>query len=336
MKNQLGSLRWLLLCALVFSVPLQAAKLHTGKKGGAYFEDIGPAVKDYLDKQLFRTEIVTSPGSTANLSLVAAAPGDVGLSRTDTYALYNTEHPGKVAAVPTGVRSCLYAVTNSPAILGEDPTAAWGNMLRLAPRMKVGLPDKLSGATTTFDFISKNDEHLQRVRPDHLIHYEKADMAIEAAASGEVDVAFFVQFPDPGNQRFKLIADKKLHIIGVGSRSLARLTVPSPDGGEPQRVFQVQSVPVQRTLGGWGSDKTVTTMCTEIVIVAGSPEALEGRAKADQEDLIQVLSQAPAGAFEPQASWFSSVKEYMAPLADAAATQFLDAVEQAKNLAQQP
>ena len=334
MRQKLGKLLVTFLGAAVLSAPLNAAKLHTGKETGAYFNDIGPAVKAYLDKQLFRMDMVMSPGSTANLSLVAANPGDVGLSRADTYAIYNAENPGAVVAVPSGVKSCLYAVTKSPAILGDDPTVAWGNMLRLAPRMKVGLPSKTAGATTTFRFISSNEESLQRVRDNNIVNYEKADLAIEAAAAGEVDVAFFVQFPDPTNKRFQLISEKELTIIGVGSRAMSRLTVPSPDGGEPQRVYQVQNVPVQETLGGWGSDQTVSTMCTEIVIVTGSPDNLEGNAKMDQKDLISVLSEAPKGSFEPQASWFAGVKKYMAPLADGASAKYLDAIEATKDLAQ--
>lgn len=316
----------------VLTTPLQAAKLYTGKESGAYYNDIGPAVKAYLDKNLFRFELVTSPGSSANLRLVADHPGDVGLSRADTYAIFNNQHPGVVAAISTGVKSCLYAVTKNPAILGEDPAAAWGNMLRLASRMKVGLPAKTSGANTTFHFIAEHDTQLQRVREKNLINYEKADDAILAAAQGDVDVAFFVQFPDPTNKRFKLIKKKHLSIIGVGSRAMSRITVPSPSGGEPQRVYQVQNVPVQQTFGGWGSDKTVTTMCTEVVVVTHSPEGLEGDAKADQADLIQVLSQAPKGTFEPKASWFTKMKKRMAPMLDSASEKYLEAIEKTKGL----
>jgi len=200
--------------------------------------------------------------------------------------------------------------------------------------MKVGLPAQKSGANTTFRFISQNDESLSRVRDTNTVNYEKADLAIQAAASGDVDIAFFVQFPDPTNKRFQLIGDKELTVVGVGSRAMSRLTVPAPDGGEAQRVYQVQNVPVQETLGGWGSDETVSTMCTEIVIVTRTPEGLEGNAKMDQEDLIQVLSQAPKGSFEPQASWFAGVKKYMAPLADSASEKYIDAIEAAKDLAQ--
>lgn len=334
MRKKLGMLLVTGLSAVVMAAPLSAAKLHTGKETGAYFNDIGPAVKAYLDNQLFRLEMVMSPGSTANLRLVAENIGDVGLSRADTYAIYNAENPGVVVAVPTGIKSCLYAVTKSPAILGDDPAVAWGNMLRLAPRMKIGLPGETSGATTTFRFISKNDQSLQRVRDGNVVNYEKADLAIEAAASGEMDIAFFVQFPDPTNKRFQLIDEKGLTIVGVGSRAMSRLTVPSPDGGAAQSVYQVQNVPVQETLGGWGSDKTVSTMCTEIVIVTRSADDLEGDAKMDQKDLIQVLSEAPLGSFEPQASWFAGVKKYMAPMTDAASTKFLDAIEATKDLAQ--
>jgi hypothetical protein len=195
-------------------------------------------------------------------------------------------------------------------------------------------PAKKPARPRPFIIISDNDDSLKRVRDGNIVNYDKADQAIEAAAKGDMDIAFFVQFPDPTNARFKLIKDLGLTVVGVGSRAMSRLSVPAPDGGEAQRVFQVQNVPVQETFGGWGSDKTVSTMCTEIVIATASPEGLEGNQKMDQEDLIGVLNQAPKQAFEPQASWFTGVKKYMAPVTDAAANSYLDAIEKAKEMTQ--
>jgi hypothetical protein len=195
-------------------------------------------------------------------------------------------------------------------------------------------PAKKPARPRPFIIISDNDDSLKRVRDGNIVNYDKADQAIEAAAKGDMDIAFFVQFPDPTNARFKLIKDLGLTVVGVGSRAMSRLAVPAPDGGEAKRVFQVQNVPVQETYGGWGSDKTVSTMCTEIVIATASPEGLEGNPKMDQEDLITVLNQAPEGAFEPQASWFTGVKKYMAPVTDAAANGYLDAIEKAKEMTQ--
>jgi len=92
----------------------------------------------------------------------------------------NTEMPGKVISIPTGVRECLFAVTNNSGIAGEREGDGWGNMMSLASRMRVALPGEGSGSSKTFQFIQSINEKLGRVK--NIKHFDSADEAINAVA----------------------------------------------------------------------------------------------------------------------------------------------------------
>jgi hypothetical protein len=192
-------------------------------------------------------QMVESPGSAANVEVVADKIGDVGLARRDVYALFNKNHPGKVSAVDTGIRSCLYAVTKNPAFTSADPGVAWGNILKYASRVRVALPSEKSGANETFRYLLTIDEDLGRIRPENITNYKTLDEAITATINGAADLAFFVQFPDPTNERFRKVKDLGMSWIGVGSNSMARQKVTAPGGGEVA-VFNIQTVPVESTM----------------------------------------------------------------------------------------
>ena len=228
-----------------------ADELLTGGTSGAYYNDIGPKVHKVLQSALFRYPLKRGKGSAGNFMAIQENPMVVALGQADVYALMNQENPGQVISIPTGVRECVFAVTNNAGLAGTADGDGWGNMMSLAKRMRVALPGEGSGSAKTFEFIQTINEKLSRA--NNLKNYDSADAAVNAVALGQADVAFFVQMPDTRNKLFKLIKEKDLHWIGVGDRKMLKQEV---DGN---RIYAVDTVPVEDTWGGFGKPKLLTT-----------------------------------------------------------------------------
>ena len=86
---------------------------------------------------------------------------------------------------------------------------SFGDVAARADELHFVLPPQGSGSASTFDY-------LRRIDPDGLgraldvTYAESTDIALKKAlASDSKSVALFVQFPDPNNDRFKLIAKEK-------------------------------------------------------------------------------------------------------------------------------
>ena len=134
-----------IVAAVICMVPAaQADELLTGGTSGAYYNDIGPKVHEVLNQALFRYPLRTGKGSAGNFQAIVGNAMIVALGQADVYALMNSQNPGKVISVPTGVRECLFAVTANPGIAGEREGDGWGNMMSLARRMRVALPGEES------------------------------------------------------------------------------------------------------------------------------------------------------------------------------------------------
>ncbi|KAA3621589.1 MAG: hypothetical protein DWQ08_13840 [Proteobacteria bacterium] len=305
---------------LAVTASASADVLLTGGTSGAYYNDIGPKVHEVLNGALFRYPLETGKGSGGNFSAIVENPMVVALGQADVYALMNAQNPGKVVAVPTGVRECLFAVTANAGIAGEREGDGWGNMMSLAKRMRVALPGKESGSTKTFEFIQSVNERMAQV--DNIAHYDSTDAAVNAVAIGQADVAFFVQMPDTRNPLFKQIKERELRWIGVGDRKMLRQEV---DG---TKIYAVDTVPVEETWGGFGTPKTLTTTCTQVVVMTGDPSRTDVPDAETLDDQLELLKE-KQGSYEPDADWYEDMVSKISSVSKSATESLLDAAEKA-------
>jgi hypothetical protein len=301
-------------------VSVQADELLTGGTSGAYYNDIGPRVHEVLNRALFRYPLKTGKGSAGNFQAIAENAMIVALGQADVYALMNAQNPGKVVSVPTGVRECLFAVTSNPGIAGEREGDGWGNMMSLARRMRVALPGEESGSAKTFEFIQSINEQMAQVT--NIRHYDSTDDAINAVALDQADVAFFVQMPDTSNQLFRFIKEKNLMWIGVGDRGMLRQEV----GGTT--IYAVDTVPVEETWGGFGTPKTLTTTCTQVVVMTGDPSREDASDPQTLNDQVSLL-QEHQGSYEPEADWYQDMVGKIRSVSASATEKLLETVDEA-------
>jgi len=314
--------------ALGAAIPAASADdlLLTGDKTGAYYNDIGPQVKKVLDGKLFRYSLAPGAGTGGNFEAVVAKPYTVGLGQADAYALLDQATPGTVASVTTRVRECAFAVTKNKALVGARSGEGWGNIMAVANRLRVALPNAKSGSALTWKYIQTFNKSLGQV--GEVINFDTAAAALQATANGDTDIAFFVQMPDTDNALFRMAQDLQLKWIGVGGRDMLLQTVRTARGA--QQVYFLDTVPVAKTWFGFGAPVTVTTACTRVVVMTGDPEHFE-RGSNEQKhlsDIIATLAGAPEVAFEPDRSGYRSA---VAGTKSAAEEQpgFLSRVDQA-------
>jgi len=306
--------------ALTLGAAASADELLTGGTSGAYYNDIGPKVHEVLQGALFRYPLKPGKGSAGNFNAIVENPMVIALGQGDVYALMNAQDPGKVVAVPTGVRECLFAVTANEGIAGSQDGDGWGNMMSLARRMRVALPGAESGSTKTFEFIQSINEALAAAQ--NITHHDSTDAAVNAVANGEADVAFFVQMPDTSNQLFRQIKEHKLLWIGVGDRAMLRQEV---DGN---MIYNVDTVPVEETWGGFGTPRTLTTTCTQVVVMTGDPSRGDVSDKTTLDEQLALLRE-HEGGFEPDADWYKDMVGKIRSVSESATEKLLDTVDKA-------
>ncbi len=305
-----------------FALPLSADQLLTGGTSGAYYNDIGPKVHAVLASALFRYPLKTGKGSAGNFQAILENPLVVALGQADVYALMNKESPDQVISIPTGVRECLFAVTKNPGIAGSREGDGWGNMMSLAKRMRVALPGEASGSARTFEFIQSVNEKLAVA--EKIKYYDSTDAAIDAVAFDQADIAFFVQMPDTRNTLFKRIKEKDLLWIGVGDRKMLRQEV------QGNKIYAIDTVPVEETWGGFGTPKTLTTTCTQVFVMTGDVN------RSDVSDIETLKEQAVLltenqDNFEPDADWYQEMVGKIKTVSASATDTLLKTVDKAAN-----
>jgi hypothetical protein len=299
-----------------------ADQLLTGGSTGAYFNDIGPKVHTVLNSALFRYPLKGGKGSVGNFEAIIENPLVVALGQADVYALMNRENPGQVISIPTGVRECLFAVTSNAGIAGEREGDGWGNMMSLASRMRVALPGQGSGSAKTFEYIQSINDKLAKAKK--ITNYESTSAAIKAVAFDQADIAFFVQMPDTRNALFKTIKERDLQWIGVGDRTMLKQEV----GGN--KIYAIDTVPVEETWGGFGAPKTLTTTCTQVFVMTGDPARNDVSDAETLRDQVELLTQSQA-EFEPDADWYVKMVGKIKTVSASASEKLLQAVDKASD-----
>lgn len=269
-----------MLALLLASGSALGQQIHAGSATGSYTNDFCPQVEETLKAQYFEHRCTTSEGSGDNVARVLANPADAALGQFDVVAAASDDNPGKLAVVDPGIGlECLYAVTSESGI---------DNLRGLSPRMPVALPSQRSGSTATFQYLQSLDEGLAQMR--NISYHDSALDAVQAVVDGNAALAFFVQFPNTGNEVFRTINDAELNFVPVINRQILRREVAGQQVYQPQEVV-VTPAGLLGSLMGREPEKIVTT-CMPVVLFTGDPSQFpEGSVeRQDQLDLIKQLA----------------------------------------------
>jgi len=298
-------------------------KIYTGGKTGAYYTVFGPLLKDVLAKQFFKYEVVASAGSLENIKQVATSPTALALVQSDSLAVetaHNPELAKKFVLVRNDVADeCAFAVTSAA---NAERLESWGDVESFGRRLTLITGPADSGSASTLDYIKSLSDSLKDVA---VTHAESIDAAIGAVIDGKADIAFFVQFPDTTNPRFKQINDNKLAFIPVINRAILRQTV----NDQPLYVATEVKVAGMQLLHLRKSEK-LTTACTPIAYISGNPDLLPpGNVQSDLKELIQKLRALNVDALRPKEAWFKQMLENTAHATGAGLESVLQTVDKA-------
>ena len=274
------------------SAPAAAQRIHTGGESGAYHRDFCPPLVRELANGGSTYTCTPSSGTRENMERVLAAPRDFGYGQLDVFALES----GQLSSVRSldivrqdDARECVFAVTRNPEIL------SYGDLAARAPQLRFSLPPQASGSAGTFQYLRFLDGNgLGRAKT--FAYAANADDAIRTALSREDGVAIFVQFPDPDNERFKMVRELGGHFVPVLDKSIVAQQV----GGASVYVAQETRVG-NRRLTDLGA--RVTTACTPLVLFSGNIDRVRGEAeKRAQNETIAAVRRIPLDTLVPQTS----------------------------------
>jgi len=174
------------------------------------------------------------------------------------------------------IRECVFAVARNPEI------QSYGEIAVFASKLRFILPPQGSGSAGTFRFLQQIDLN-GLGRAGSVTYAGTTEEAVRMALSADDTVALFVQFPDPDNERFKLIDELGGHVVPVIDRNILRQHV------EGQKIYFPQETQV--TSAGWlKSARKVVTACTPLVLFTGATEKIaDEKARLDHRDLIATL-----------------------------------------------
>ena len=164
------------------------------------------------------------------------------------------------------VRECVFAVTRNRNYTN------FGEIAVNADRLRFILPPKASGSAKTFDYLSKIDpDGLGQAR--NVINATDTDEAIRMALSDENAVSFFVQFPDPSNERFRNIRELNGHLVPVIDSIILRQKI---DG---RTVYFAKETQISQ-LKWLNLGRRVVTVCTPMIVFTGATEQSTGTDRA--------------------------------------------------------
>ncbi len=294
--------------------------INTGGESGAYHGQFCPALRGQIKKAGFEATCQTSAGSTENMQRVAENPAQLGYGQLDVLALKARDFGGSSTFRRLridDVRECIFAVTRDK---GLD---SYGELAVRADELRVILPPEPSGSAATFRFLQKIDPY-GIGRTENIIHAANTDEAIRIALNSDATVAFFVQFPDPDNQRFKLARDKGGHIVPVLDRKILDQRI----DGIP--VYFAQETQVKNASWLSGGTKVITA-CTPLVVFTGTNKPVSGRTNwEDHERMSRMLEKLRGDELMPKASLFSRVLKRTRELTATSAEKFVEISEQAR------
>ncbi|MGB3720454.1 MAG: hypothetical protein DIU63_00685 [Proteobacteria bacterium] len=300
-----------------------ATSIHTAEEGGTYHSRFCPVLAEQLAHSEFAYSCEASAGTAENIRKVLTSPADIGYGQLDIFArlLQDADDAESLVTIRSDdVRQCLFAVTK------RRDLQSFGDLSARAPELHFYLPPRESNSNGTFAL-------LQQIDPDglgkagNITYAPSAEDAIHTALSEENAVAFFVEFPDPENRRFKLVRVEGGHFVPIVDREVLRQQI----GGH--KVYFVQETQVANA--DWlTSARKVVTACTPTIVFTGSPEKIANpKARQDHEDLIATVRAMRTETLLPQESTLARVLARTKELSAASAEKLMQASERAREKA---
>ncbi len=300
-----------------------AQNIYTGGKAGAYFGTLCPGLLEGLRTEGFTPNCTESAGSLDNIQRLLADPAGIAMVQTDAFANWaaaNPEEAKKIVIIRSDLASeGVYFVSNNIQDFPE--------VVRIITRVKVVLPPKTSGAAQTWENLKKVlPQVFTKVDPSQVTYAESAAKAVDMALSRENTIALFVQLPDPSNEIFKTIVEKKGHFIPLVARAVLAQKV----GGEP--VYTLETRPVTKA-GIIAKAVEVTTVATPIMLITQATENLpeSGNARVNHDDLIKIVKGMSKDKLLPKTGATASLFNRAFTASVDVATKLTEKAEQAIN-----
>ena len=203
----------------------------TGGKTGDYYLYFGPPIVKLLEKAWVDAPLRESQGTPDNMDWLVDHPLSYALLQGNVYAdLSKTDkYAGKIKILRgSGIgNETVLAVMNDR--IYSRSQGSWAAVAAHAKQVRIVTASEASGPGQTLHQLMQLDPNgLGKAEPKFL---SSMDAAINAVADGQADVALMVQFANPQNPRFKLIAEKGLKIVPVLSASMKTLEIPGVGPG---------------------------------------------------------------------------------------------------------
>jgi hypothetical protein len=269
--------------ALLAITTAHAQRINTGGETGSYHRDFCPALARELTTAGLPHTCAPSSGTRENMERVRTNPRELGYGQLDVFTLESGQmSTGRALEIlrQDDARECVFAVTKNRDVTSFGELAAYASTLRFV------LPPKESGSAGTFQFLRGIDRN-GLGRAGAVTNAASADEAIRQALSRDDSVALFVQFPDPDNERFRLVRELGGHFVPVVDRSILSQQM----GGVS--VYSAQETRIQnsRSISG---EARVTTACTPIVLFSGAADRVrdagERRQHVEMTNAVRVMA----------------------------------------------
>jgi len=304
-----------------------AKAINTGGAAGAYHGQFCPPIPGVLANAYFQGyTCMTSAGTLQNIDRVLAQPTNLGFVQFDVFAREAARRPAEFERLSV-IRSDIACETLF--MITRNPDLDFGRVLGLSRRIQFVMPPAASGSAATFNYLRSIDpEGLGRVPDANITHVADATAVINRVAnSTQGEVGFFVQFADYRNANIRLLAETGVRVIPVISREILRARV----GDAP--VYQAETV--QLTQGGMfgigGRAQTVTSACTQVALITGSPAAFADRnGQDDARELVERVRAVPRENLLPRDNAMAAILRGATRLSQAAMDQAVAGVEAAR------
>ncbi len=315
MRRVLGCIGLVGFFGVTAIAPASANQIHTGGANGSYHTAFCPLLQQRLGSLGTTHECSTSDGSSANIRRVIRNPSHFAFSQLDVFTLESQILGGasRFSIVRSGdVRECVFAVTRNKSLTNFGELAVNARDLRFV------LPPRQSGSARTFAYLQKLDpDGLGKAR--RVSHSNGTDEAIRTALADNSAVTFFVQFPDPKNERFQLIKRLGGHIVPVVDGTILKQRI----AGRSVYFAQDTGISQQPHLWNWVG-KRVITACTPMILVTGNSNRVQGIGNRQQhERLIAILRGTERNLLVPRTDRFRAIVEQSREISRRAQAHFI-------------
>ena len=179
-----------------------------------------------------------------------------------------------------------------------DAVRNWAGVKEAAFLLSLGLPGEKSGDAAVFKALQAIDgSPLQAL---DVKYFKGKTELVTAVQTGQVQIGWFVQYPNPDNALFKAINDAGLVVMGVVDPDFLQL------GGS----FGVQDVTIAnaKAFGFGGAAKAIHTATIRAAILARAPKAYPNmRGQKVQEAAIARIQRAEEVDLLPKAPWIAGL-----------------------------